>query len=57
MSIGFEGRIHDKLFPFTLAEKLSYITEPHPWFDPKEGCKSPWGRPVLPPECKTEVCD
>lgn len=39
------------LFPFTLAAKLEYITEWHPWFAlSQQGSSSPWGRPILPPE-------
>ncbi len=35
-------------YPFTLAQKLSRITEPHPWYTPDGGARSPWGRAVLP---------
>ena len=35
-------------YPFTLAQKLSHITEPHPWYTPSGAGSSPWGRPVLP---------
>jgi len=37
-------------YPFSLAEKLARITEPHPWYTPEGGPRSPWGRPVLPME-------
>jgi hypothetical protein len=37
-------------YPFTLAEKLERITEPHPWYTPEGGAASPWGRAVLPIE-------
>jgi hypothetical protein len=37
-------------YPFTLAEKLAQITEPHPWYSPQGGTRSPWGRAVLPME-------
>lgn len=35
-------------YPFSLAEKLERITEPHPWYTPDGGEKSPWGRPIVP---------
>ena len=56
--IGFGGRGIGPLFPFTLEEKLACITEYHPWFDKQQGQgahASPWGRPVLPPECLNAV--
>ncbi|MGA1566600.1 MAG: hypothetical protein ACO39Q_10375 [Ilumatobacteraceae bacterium] len=34
------------LYPFSLAQKLSAITEPSPWF--RDG--SPWGPPIVPTE-------
>jgi hypothetical protein len=37
-------------YPFSLAEKLERITEPHPWYTPDGGRASPWGRPILPME-------
>jgi hypothetical protein len=37
-------------YPFSLAEKLARITEPHPWYTPEGGASSPWGRAVLPME-------
>ena len=37
-------------YPFSLAEKLERITEPHPWYTPEGGASSPWGRPVVPME-------
>ncbi|HET6949467.1 MAG TPA: hypothetical protein VFI47_03770 [Acidimicrobiales bacterium] len=37
-------------YPFSLAEKLERITEPHPWYTPEGGALSPWGRAVLPME-------
>jgi hypothetical protein len=39
-----------KLYPFSLAEKLERITEPHPWYTPEGGASSPWGRAVVPME-------
>jgi hypothetical protein len=35
------------MYPFSLADKLAVITEPHPWYN---GDDTPWGRPVLPLE-------
>jgi hypothetical protein len=37
-------------YPFSLAQKLERITEPHPWYTKEQGDTSPWGRPVLPME-------
>jgi hypothetical protein len=37
-------------YPFSLAEKLERITEPHPWYTPEGGARSPWGRAVVPME-------
>jgi hypothetical protein len=37
-------------YPFSLAEKLARITEPHPWYTPEGGRRSPWGRAILPME-------
>ncbi len=37
-------------YPFSLAEKLDRITEPHPWYTPDGGARSPWGRAILPME-------
>lgn len=37
-------------YPFSLAEKLARITEPHPWYTSDGAKTSPWGRPVLPLE-------
>lgn len=34
------------LYPFSLSDKLSKITEPSPWFSDR----SPWGRPIIPTE-------
>jgi hypothetical protein len=38
------------LYPFSLAEKLARITEPHPWYTPEGGSSSPWGRAIVPME-------
>lgn len=37
-------------YPFSLADKLDRITEPHPWYTAEGGRSSPWGRPVVPME-------
>lgn len=37
-------------YPFSLAEKLERITEPHPWYTAEGGASSPWGRAVVPME-------
>ena len=37
-------------YPFSLAEKLEHITEPHPWYTPDGGKASPWGRAIVPME-------
>ena len=37
-------------YPFSLAEKLEHITEPHPWYTPEGGRSSPWGRAIVPME-------
>jgi hypothetical protein len=33
------------LYPFSLARKLTVITEPSPWY---QGADTPWGRPIIP---------
>lgn len=38
------------LYPFSLAEKLESITEPHPWYTAEGAASSPWGRAILPME-------
>lgn len=38
------------MYPFSMADKLARITEPHPWYTPEDGARSPWRRPVLPME-------
>ena len=38
------------LYPFSLAQKLAHITEPHPWYTAEGGASSPWGRAVVPIE-------
>ncbi len=37
-------------YPFSLADKLARITEPHPWYTPEGGVSSPWGGAVVPME-------
>jgi hypothetical protein len=37
-------------YPFSLAEKLAAITEPHPWYTADGGSSSPWGRAIVPIE-------
>lgn len=37
-------------YPFSLAEKLERITEPHPWYTAAGGASSPWGRAIVPME-------
>ncbi len=37
-------------YPFSLADKLARITEPHPWYTAEGGRSSPWGRAVVPME-------
>jgi len=55
MAVEWEGPVHPTAFPFTLEKKLEIITEYHPWFAKESGKDSPWGRPVLPPECLNAV--
>jgi hypothetical protein len=38
------------MYPFSMADKLVSITEPHPWYTFEGGASSPWRRPVLPME-------
>lgn len=38
------------LYPFSLAQKLAHITEPHPWYTPDGAATSPWGRAIVPME-------
>lgn len=37
-------------YPFSLADKLALITEPHPWYTPEGARSSPWGRAIVPME-------
>lgn len=36
------------LYPFSLNDKLARITELSPWYTPKDGGSSPWGRAIIP---------
>jgi hypothetical protein len=47
VSMGHDER-NGSSYPFSLAEKLERITEPHPWYTPEGGPSSPWGRAVVP---------
>lgn len=38
------------LYPFSLAQKVAQMTEPHPWYTPAGGASSPWGGAVVPME-------
>jgi hypothetical protein len=44
------------LYPFSLADKLRRITEPHPWYVPGTATGSPWGRPIIPMEMISVLC-
>jgi hypothetical protein len=49
VSMGHEER-NGAGYPFSLAEKLERITEPHPWYTAEGGPSSPWGRAIVPVE-------
>jgi len=49
VKISFDQHMGD-LYPFTLRNKLSVITEPMTWYNEAEGNSSPWGRPIIPIE-------
>lgn len=36
------------LYPFSLADKLTVITEPSAWYAANTGTTSPWGRAIIP---------
>ena len=36
------------LYPFSLAEKLTRITEPSAWYTTEGAATNPWGRPIVP---------
>jgi hypothetical protein len=44
------GGSNGSTYPFSLADKLSRITELHPWYTPDGASSSPWGRPLVPME-------
>ncbi|MFT3821297.1 MAG: hypothetical protein QM750_27375 [Rubrivivax sp.] len=59
LHLGMTGAAHERvrmdrgthlgaLYPFTLADKLSRLTEPSSWYDDDNA--SPWGRAVIPLE-------
>lgn len=48
-SMDLEQNMGD-LYPFSLSQKLSAITEPHPWYTAEGASSSPWGRAVIPLE-------
>ena len=37
-----------QLYPFSLAQKVAKMTEPHPWYTPEGAASSPWGRAIMP---------
>ena len=47
--MSFDQHMGD-LYPFTLNQKLSVITESHPWYTTDGALDSPWKRPVIPLE-------
>jgi hypothetical protein len=49
VELSFEDYLGE-LYPFTLRQKLSAITEPSPWYTENQGKESPWGRPIVPLE-------
>lgn len=44
------------LYPFSLADKLDRITEPHPWYARRGAADSPWARPIVPMEMISVLC-
>lgn len=38
------------LYPFSLKQKLTKITQPSSWYSPASGASSPWGRAIIPME-------
>ncbi len=46
-SITWDGS-NGGLYPFSLAQKVAKITEPHPWYTPEGAASSPWGRAIVP---------
>lgn len=49
VSMGFTEH-NGPAYPFSIADKVARITEPHPWYTPEGGAASPWGRPIIPME-------
>jgi hypothetical protein len=55
VSMSFD-QLNGPLYPFSLADKLRRITEPHPWYVPGTAADSPWGRPIVPIEMISVLC-
>ncbi len=51
--MGFDDHF-GALYPFSLRQKLRVITEPSSWYE--EGAQTPWGRPVMPVEMISVLC-
>jgi hypothetical protein len=49
VSMGFDEH-NGPAYPFSQADKVAKITEPHPWYTPQGAASSPWGRAILPIE-------
>ena len=49
ITMGFDDHMGD-LYPFTLRDKLSVITERSTYSTPEDGDGSPWGAPIIPLE-------
>lgn len=49
VTMGFDDHMGD-LYPFTLRDKLSVITERSSYSTPEDGDGSPWGAPIVPLE-------
>lgn len=49
VKLSFEEHLGD-MYPFTLRQKLSAITEPSPWYMEAQEQVSPWGRAIIPLE-------
>tara|TARA_R110002073_G_scaffold921_9_gene6686 strand:+ start:6208 stop:7143 length:936 start_codon:yes stop_codon:yes gene_type:complete len=48
-SMGFDQNMGD-LYPFSLNEKLTAISESHPWYTEAGAKDSPWGKAIIPLE-------
>jgi hypothetical protein len=44
-------------YPFSLAEKVERITEPHPWYTDEGAASSPWERAIVPIEMISVLCN